>query len=251
MFEDLKPHIQELRKRLVITLIGFVAVFLVCFAYSQILIDWISAPLSSVLPNGSAIIYTDMPEPIFTALKVSLFAAFIFSLPLIFWQTWLFVAPGLYLHEKRLVIPFVISGTGMFVAGAAFAYYIVFPVGFHYLILFGADYNYTAMPKIGEYVEFFTKLMIAFGITFELPVITFFLAKMGLVTEKSMKSFFRYAIVLIFIIAAILTPPDVISQFLMALPLIVLYGVSIIVAWIVNPSSKEEDNEEEAQEENQ
>ena len=119
----------------------------------------------------------------------------------------------------------------------------MFPLGFYYLIQFGSTL-YQALPKIGEYIGFFTKLMLAFGITFELPVVTFFLAKMGLVTDQSLKSFFRYAIVIIFTLAAILTPPDVLSQILMALPLILLYGVSILIAKVVNPAQKEDDSEQ-------
>jgi len=133
----------------------------------------------------------------------------------------------------------------MFVLGALFAYYVVFPYGFSYLINFGSQL-FTALPSIGEYVGFFTKLMIGFGIAFELPVITFFLATLGLVTDESLKSFFKYAIIIIFAVAALLTPPDVLSQLLMAGPLIILYGVSILIAKIVNPAPKEEEVEEKS-----
>ncbi len=244
MFEELKPHLQELRKRLVISCITFALAFLVCFYFWEILLGWMIAPLENALkqiPDGGNVIFTDLTEPLFTAIKVSFFSAFIVSLPMIFWQSWLFIAPGLYQHEKKMIIPFVFFGTIMFIGGAAFAYFIVFPLGFYYLIQFGSTL-YQALPKIGEYVGFFTKLMVAFGITFELPVVTFFLAKMGVVTDKTLKSFFRYALVIIFVLAAILTPPDVISQFLMAIPLIVLYGVSIIIAQIINPASKQEES---------
>lgn len=246
MFEDLKPHIEELRKRLIIMLLTMLVAFLVCFAYWEILLGVMIAPLENALkqiPDGGSVIFTDLTEPLFTAIKVSFFAAFIFSLPVIFWQMWLFIAPGLYQHEKRLVIPFVFFASTMFVAGAAFAYFVVFPLGFYYLIQFGSTL-YQALPKIGEYIGFFTKLMLAFGITFELPVVTFFLAKMGLVTDQSLKAFFRYAIVIIFTLAAILTPPDVLSQILMALPLILLYGVSILIAKVVNPAQKDDDSEQ-------
>lgn len=243
MFEDLKPHIEELRKRLIIIVVAFVLAFLACFSQWEILLGLMIAPLEEALrhvPDGGNVIFTDLTEPLFTALKVSFFAAFIVSLPVIFWQSWQFVAPGLYQHEKKLVIPFVFFATTMFIAGAAFAYFVVFPLGFYSLIQFGSTL-YQALPKIGEYVGFFTKLMLAFGITFELPVVTFFLAKMGLVTDQSLKHFFRYAIVIIFIIAALLTPPDVLSQFLMALPLILLYGVSILIAKAINPEKPHDD----------
>ena len=165
------------------------------------------------------------------------------SLPVIFWQLWLFLAPGLYDHEKKLVIPFVFFATLMFLSGSAFAYYIVVPVGFEFLINFGSTVV-TVLPSIGKYVGFFTKLLIGFGIAFELPVITFFLAKIGLVDDRMLKDFFRYAIILIFVVSALLTPPDVISQLLMAAPLTLLYGVSIYIAKVFNPASKKEDEEE-------
>ena len=171
------------------------------------------------------------------------FAGFVASLPVIFWQLWLFLAPGLYDHEKKLVIPFVFFATLMFLSGASFAYYIVVPIGFEFLIAFGSNVV-TVLPSIGAYVGFFTKLLIGFGISFELPVITFFLAKIGLVDDRMLKDFFRYAIVLIFIIAALLTPPDVVSQLLMAAPLTLLYGISIYIAKVFNPATKEEDEEE-------
>ena len=185
----------------------------------------------------------EIQETFFTALKVSFFAGFVASLPVIFWQLWLFLAPGLYDHEKKLVIPFVFFATLMFLSGASFAYYIVVPIGFEFLIAFGSNVV-TVLPSIGAYVGFFTKLLIGFGISFELPVITFFLAKIGLVDDRMLKDFFRYAIVLIFIIAALLTPPDVVSQLLMAAPLTLLYGISIYIAKVFNPATKEEDEEE-------
>jgi sec-independent protein translocase protein TatC len=238
MFEEIKPHLAELRKRLLISIVALFVMFVICFGFWEQILDWMLIPLKESLPQGSNVIFTKVGEAFFTALKVSFFAALIFSLPIIFWQLWLFVAPGLYEHEKKMVLPFVISATIMFVLGALFAYYIVFPFGFSYLINFGSAL-FTALPSIGEYVGFFTKLMIGFGISFELPVVTFFLALLGLVTDESLKSFFKYAIIIIFLIAALLTPPDVLSQLLMAGPLILLYGVSIIIAKMVNPQKKE------------
>jgi sec-independent protein translocase protein TatC len=200
-------------------------------------------PVEAVLPKNSQMVAVEIQETFFTALKVAFFAGFIVSLPVIFWQLWLFLAPGLYDHEKKLVIPFVFFATLMFLIGASFAYYIVVPVGFEFLINFGSTVV-TILPSIGKYVGFFTKLLIGFGIAFELPVITFFLAKIGLVDDRMLKDFFRYAIILIFVVSALLTPPDVISQLLMAAPLTLLYGVSIYIAKVFNPAPKEEDEEE-------
>ena len=243
MFDDLKPHIADLRKRLVISCLTVAAMFFVCFSFYEPILTWMMVPVEAVLPKNSQMVAVEIQETFFTALKVAFFAGFIVSLPVIFWQLWLFLAPGLYDHEKKLVIPFVFFATLMFVSGSAFAYYIVVPVGFEFLINFGSTVV-TVLPSIGKYVDFFTKLLFGFGIAFELPVITFLLAKVGLVTDKDLKEFFRYAIVIIFIVAAILTPPDVMSQLLMAAPLILLYGVSIYIAKVFNPAPKDEEEEE-------
>lgn len=243
MFEDIKPHLAELRKRLMIASGALIVLFFISFGFWEIILDWMVVPLREALPKGSQIIFTQVGEAFFTALKVSFFSAFIFGLPIIFWQFWLFVAPGLYENEKVLVIPFVTFATVMFVGGALFAYYVVFPFGFSYLINFGSQL-FTALPSIGDYVGFFAKLMVGFGIAFELPVMTLFLAKLGLVDDKTLSGFFPYATILSFIVAALLTPPDVITQFLMAGPLIILYSVSILIAKVVNPAPVEIEDEE-------
>ena len=243
MFDDLKPHIADLRKRLTISTITVVVMFFACFSFYEPILEWMMAPVKHALPAGTSMIAVEIQETFFTAMKVAFFGGFIISLPVIFWQLWLFLAPGLYDHEKKLVVPFVFFATLMFLLGASFAYYIVVPIGFDFLIAFGNSVV-SVLPSIGKYVGFFTKLMIGFGIAFELPVITFFLAKIGLVNDQMLKDFFRYAVVLIFIISAILTPPDVISQVLMAAPLLILYGVSIYIAKVFNPAQKEEEEEE-------
>lgn len=243
MFDDLKPHIADLRKRLTISTITVVVMFFACFTFYEPILEWMMAPVKHALPAGTSMIAVEIQETFFTAMKVAFFGGFIISLPVIFWQLWLFLAPGLYDHEKKLVVPFVFFATLMFLLGAAFAYYIVVPVGFDFLIAFGNSVV-SVLPSIGKYVGFFTKLLIGFGIAFELPVITFFLAKIGLVNDQMLKDFFRYAVVLIFIVAAVLTPPDVISQVLMAAPLLILYGVSIYIAKVFNPAQKEEEEEE-------
>lgn len=244
MFEELKPHLIELRKRLVISVFAIFVCFLVCFGFWEVILEFMTNPLKNALPDGSNIIFTNIIEPFFTAMKVAFFAGLIISMPIIFWQFWLFVAPGLYDNEKQYVIPFVISASVMFLAGASFCYYLVIPVGFAFLINFGGQL-FTALPSIGEYVGFFTKLVVAFGISFELPVVTFFLAKIGLVTDQSLKGFFRFAIVGIFVFAAIMTPPDIFSQIMLAIPLIGLYALSIYIAKIINPAPKDDDLDDE------
>ncbi len=181
------------------------------------------------------------------ALKISLYASIFLSLPIILWQMWLFVAPGLYDNEKKMALPFLFGVTIMFTIGVLFAYYIVTPFGFQFLITFGA-FLYTPLINIEDYIGFFAKILFGFGIAFELPMIVYFLALVGLVTDRTLIGFFRYAIVIIFVVAALLTPPDIITQLLMAAPLIILYGVSIIVARIINPYKEESEDDEEPQE---
>lgn len=243
MFEDLKPHIADLRKRLMISVGTLIVMFFVCFTFYEPILGWMMVPIEAVLPSNSQMVAVEIQETFFTALKVAFFTGFIFSLPIIFWQMWLFLAPGLYEHEKKLVIPFVFFATLMFLIGASFAYYVVVPFGFEFLINFGSAVV-TVLPSIGKYVGFFTKLLFGFGIAFELPVITFFLAKIGLVDDRMLKDFFKYAVVIIFIVAALLTPPDVLTQFLMAGPLILLYGISIYIAKVVNPAATDDEIEE-------
>ncbi|MGP1560746.1 MAG: twin-arginine translocase subunit TatC [Helicobacteraceae bacterium] len=237
MLEDLKPHIAELRSRLIKIIAVFVALFMLSFSFWQYLLEWVKMPLVKALKDTSSIIAKTVPEQMITALVLSLFGALILGLPFYLYQIWRFIAPGLYASEKKIILPFVFFATLMFLAGALFGYYIVFPFGFDYLVNFGGT-SIVAMISIGEYVSFFTKLMIGFGISFELPVVCFFLAKIGLITDKTLIGFFRYAIILIFIVAAILTPPDVFSQLLMALPLVFLYGVSIVIVRFVNKAQE-------------
>jgi sec-independent protein translocase protein TatC len=244
MFEGLKPHIKELRKRLIIISLALVVAFFACFAVYEPILSWMIVPVEAVLPEGSSMVAIEVQETFFTALKVAFFSGFLVTLPIIFWQMWLFVAPGLYENEKKFIFPFVFFATFMFLVGASFAYYIVVPFGFDFLINFGSAVV-TIMPSIGKYVGFFTKLLFGFGIAFELPVITFFLAVVGLVDDRMLKSFFKYAIILIFVLSALLTPPDVLTQFLMAGPLILLYGVSIIVAKVFGQNKEDETNTEE------
>ena len=184
----------------------------------------------------------------FVALKVSFFAGLLGALPFVLYQLWLFIAPGLYENEKQMVYPFVIGGAFMFFTGVLFAYYVVTPFGFQFLITFGS-FLYTPLINIEDYVGFFTKILAGFGLAFELPVVAYTLGKLGMITDKSLKDFFKYAVIIIFVLAALLTPPDVLTQLLMAAPLIILYGVSIIILKYVNPHVEEDDEEDDADEE--
>jgi len=258
MFEELRPHLVELRKRLGISVLTLIVMFFAMFSVHEPLLNWMVQPLNDALiqvgktsinaANGM-ITTSQVGGAFFVALKVAFFASIVASLPIILWQIWLFVAPGLYDNEKKMVLPFVLGGTTMFAVGVAFAYYVVTPFGFDFLIAFGS-FKFTPLINIEDYVGFFTKIMFGFGLAFELPVFAYFLALLGLVDDRQMTAFFKYAIVLIFIVAALLTPPDVLTQLLMAGPLIVLYGLSILIVKMVNPAPKE-DEEEDADDEDE
>lgn len=206
----------------------------------------LSKEIKSVNDNtfGGMITTHQVGGAFFVALKVSFFAAILAALPFILYQLWLFVAPGLYNNEKKMIIPFVIGGSVMFFIGVLFAYYIVTPFGFQFLITFGS-FLYTPLINIEDYVGFFTKIMMGFGIAFELPVFAYFLALLGLVTDRTLIDFFKYAVIIIFVTAALLTPPDILTQMLMAAPLVLLYGLSILIVRAVNPAPKEESDEDE------
>ncbi|MDD2400583.1 MAG: twin-arginine translocase subunit TatC [Sulfurovum sp.] len=251
MFSELRPHLVELRKRLGLSVLSVFIMFAVAFTFHEIILEWVTQPLNDALAQVSEIskkaaegmVTThQVGGAFFVALKVSFFAALVGALPFILYQLWLFVAPGLYANEKKLILPFVFGGTIMFLIGVLFAYYVVTPFGFQFLITFGS-FLYTPLINIEDYVGFFTKIMVGFGISFELPVFAYFLALLGLVTDRTLIDFFKYAIVIIFVVAALLTPPDVLTQFLMALPLVLLYGLSILIVRAVNPAPKEENDE--------
>lgn len=253
MFENIRPHLEELRKRLAYSVLSVIVMFFVAFAFHEPILEWMIAPLNEALievgkisvhaANGM-ITTTQVGGAFFVAIKVSFFAGLLASLPVILSQIWAFIAPGLYADEKKMIIPFIVGGTVMFLIGAAFAYYIVTPFGFDFLITFGS-FKFTPLINIEDYVGFFTKIMFGFGVAFELPVFSYFLGILGLVDDKSMKAFFKYAIVLIFIFSALLTPPDVLTQLLMAIPLIMLYGISILIVKAVNPANSDDDEEVE------
>ncbi len=248
MFEEMKPHLIELRKRLGLSVIAVIVMFGFSFSFHNEILTWVTGPLNDALAHASTITKKasqgmvttqQVGGAFFVALKVSFFAAFLGALPYILYQLWLFIAPGLYANEKKMVIPFVVGGSVMFAVGVLFAYYVVTPIGFEFLIAFGS-FLYTPMINIEDYVGFFTKIMVGFGIAFELPVIAYLLGVLGMITDRTLIDFFKYAVVIIFIVAAVLTPPDVLSQLLMAIPLVILYGLSILIVRLVNPETEEE-----------
>lgn len=237
MVDDVKmpltAHLEELRSRLIKALVAVGIGFGACYFFVERLMAWLIEPVKRLDPDRVQIIGTGIAEAFFTKLKVALIAGIFLSSPAILYQIWQFVAPGLYDEEKRYMKPFVFFGTLFFVSGAYFCYRFVFPTAFGFFV---AEYSSIAVApflKISEYLSFSSRMLLAFGIVFELPVFTFFLARMGVVTHRMMLAWWRYSIVGIFIVAAVLTPgPDVASQMLMATPLLILYVLSIGVAYV-------------------
>ena len=241
----LMDHLSELRGRLVRCCLAVMVGFIACWAVVDPIFDALVAPLLSVLPDGSHAIYTTLPEGFFTRMHIAFVAGVFVSSPAIFYQVWAFIAPGLYEEEKRSIIPVAVMSAFFFISGGAFCYFVVFPNAFAFFMSYATD-TIVAMPKISDYLSFVLKLILAFGIVFEMPLFAFFLARMGIITAELMRRVRRYAILGIFIVAAILSPPDVVSQLLMAAPMLVLYEVSIFVAaGFGKKTAKEEDESEE------
>lgn len=229
----LTEHLEELRWCLLKSVFAIIASSTICYIISDTIFSFMVAPLRQSLQPGQSLIGTSVTEAFFSEIKVALAAGVLFSCPFIFYQIWRFIAPGLSGKEKRLVVPFVLCATFFFVGGAYFCYRIVLPVAFKYFIEQYSTMGVTPAIRIGEYFTFFFRMVLAFGVTFELPVFTFFLVRLGIWDYRFMLSSFRYAILVIFILAAILTPtPDVINQSLLALPMLVLYVLSIGVAYV-------------------
>lgn len=224
-------HLIELRDRLIKALLAVVAAAAVLALWPGpgALYDLLAAPLTATLPAGATLIATSVISPFLVPLKILLMAAFLIALPVVLYQVWAFVAPGLYSHEKKLVMPLVVSSTLLFFIGVAFCYFFVFGQVFAFIQSF-APKSITAAPDIEAYLSFVLTMFLAFGLAFEVPIVVIVLARMGVVSIEKLKAFRSYFIVLAFIVAAIVTPPDVVSQLALAIPMIILYEVGIWAA---------------------
>jgi sec-independent protein translocase protein TatC len=230
----LTAHLEELRTRIIRALLAVAVGFGLSYWVAEPLVAWLLRPLTALRPDEALVIGTGVTDAFFTKLKVSFIAGIFVASPAVFYQIWQFIAPGLYERERRVGLPFSIAASFFFVAGAAFCYYLVFPVAFRFFLDEFTSVGIAPQIRVSEYLTFTSRMLLAFGATFELPVVTFFLARVGLVTHHTMIAWMRYAIVVIFVVAAVLTPgPDVASQLLMATPLLVLYGLSIGIAYLV------------------
>ena len=239
-------HLMELRDRMVkaIIAIAIAAAILFFFPGPGELYDFLAAPLVAHLPKGATLIATSVISPFMVPLKILLMAAFLLALPFVLWQVWAFVAPGLYSHEKKLVLPLVVSSTLLFFIGVAFCYYLVFGQVFAFIQSF-APKSITAAPDIEAYLSFVLSMFLAFGLAFEVPIAVVVLARMGVVSVEKLREFRGYFIVLAFVIAAIVTPPDVVSQLSLAIPMCILYEVGIWAAqlFIKHTKAPEEGSE--------
>ena len=226
-------HLVELRDRLIKAIIAIAVVAAVLFLYPgpAALYDILAAPLIATLPKGATLIATSVISPFLVPLKILLMTAFLVALPVVLYQAWAFVAPGLYSHEKRLVMPLVVSSTLLFFVGVAFCYFFVFGQVFRFIQGF-APKSITAAPDIEAYLSFVLTMFLAFGLAFEVPIVVVVLARLGFVSIEKLKAFRGYFIVLAFIIAAVITPPDVVSQLALAIPMVLLYEVGIWAAQI-------------------
>lgn len=231
---------------MIISVIAVAMGFLVSYFFSKQLFEILMKPLIVSLPPKSTLIFTSLPEAFFTYLKVSLLAGVFLASPIVLYEIWAFISPGLYSHEKKYVVPFVIFSSVFFIGGALFGYFVVFPFGFKFFLGFATDYI-RPMPTIKEYFGFCAKLLFAFGVIFELPLFVLFLSKIGIVNDRMLRKQRKYAILIVFIVSAILTPPDAMTQLMMAGPLLALYEISIWVAKIFGRKTgreKEEDEDE-------
>ncbi len=239
----LTSHLEELRKRLVRILIGLGIGFIGCWEYRDFFFKIITKPLVDVLPKTSTMVFTGLPEAFFIYMKIAFFASLFITSPFTLYQIWKFISPGLYKSEKKYVVPFVASTSLLFIGGILFGYYIALPPAFKFFLEFSSDFL-KPMISFREYLSLILKFLLAFGVCFELPVFIFFMAKIGIVNAAMLRKQRRYAILIIFVVAAILTPsPDAMSQIIMAIPLMFLYEISIFLAVFAQRKRNKEEGE--------
>ncbi|WP_036301899.1 twin-arginine translocase subunit TatC [Methylotenera sp. L2L1] len=235
--ENFISHLIELRNRLLRIVIGFVVVFILLFPFANEIYALLAAPLLSELPAGGQMIATAVTTPFFVPMKVAMMTAFVLSLPHTLYQVWSFVAPGLYAHEKKFMIPIIVASSFLFLAGMTFAYFLVFPVIFGFIVG-TAPAGVAVMTDIGNYLDFVITLFFAFGLAFEVPIAVVMAVRFGWVSINALKEARGYVVVGAFVIAAVVTPPDVISQFMLAVPMWLLYELGIVVARFTSNESE-------------
>lgn len=236
--ESFISHLVELRDRMIKSIIVVLILFGICFYFSGDLMKFLSQPLYEALPKGTKPIFTDQAGAFFTLTKMSFLTALLFSLPWVLYQAWAFVAPGLYDHEKRFALPLIVSSVFFLLVGISFAYAFVLPAAYKFFISFSASTGAETMQDLQKYWDFTLSIFFGFGLTFEVPVVEMLLVKMGMVTTAQLRDARRYVAVGAFVVAAVLTPPDVLSQFMLAIPLILLYELGIFLAGFITAASR-------------
>lgn len=237
--ETFISHLVELRDRLIRILIGLVLTFIVLFPFADEIYTLLAQPLLASLPSGGQMIATEVTTPFFVPMKMAMLAAFVMSLPHTLYQVWAFVSPGLYAHERRFIMPLVVASTLLFLAGMAFAYFLVFPVVFGFITGYAPE-GVAVMTDIGRYLDFVITLFLAFGLAFEVPIAVIVMVGAGLVQISTLKEVRSYVIVGAFVLGAIFTPPDVVSQFMLAVPLWLLYEAGILLAGFIEKRKPED-----------
>jgi len=231
-------HLEELRRRLIVCFVAVGVGFVLSYFFKEKLFEILMRPLLATLPPGEKLIFTGLPEAFFSYLKVAFLSGVMLAVPVIMYQLWRFVAPGLYRQEKKLVLPAVCLSSLFFMGGALFGYFLVFPMGFRFFLGFASDFI-RPLPSMREYLSLASKLLLAFGLVFELPLLITLLSRFGLVSVNMLKKSRKYALVLFFVAGAVLTPPDVVTQVMMAVPLMALYELSIWGARIFGKRKEE------------
>ncbi len=237
-------HLTELRDRLVRCFIAVGVGFVVAYCFKEKLFDLLMAPLVTAMGENQKMIFTGLPEAFFTYLKVALLTGIVAAVPVLFYEFWMFVSPGLYRQEKKFLIPVVLLSIFFFAVGSSFGYFIVFPYGFQFFLGFASE-TIQAMPSMKEYLGFASKMLLAFGFVFELPLVITFMARMGLVTIDFLTKNRKYAVLIFFTGSALITPPDVVTQIMMAIPLMILYEISIVGARVFQKKKASDDEDEE------
>jgi len=233
-------HLVELKTRLTYALSALLIVFVCLFYWARDIYTLLARPMLAILPPGTQMIAVEVASPFFVPMKVTMFAALIIALPYLLYQLWAFVAPGLYSHEKKLVLPLIATSTVLFIVGMAFAYFIVFPTVFNFITAFAPE-GVAVMTDIQKYFDFVLTLFLAFGVAFETPIVVVILTRFGIVSVEKLKEIRPYVVVGAFVTAAIFTPPDVVSQLLLAIPLWILYEFGLLVSgWMTKPEDDEQ-----------
>ena len=241
-------HLEDLRKRIFYSFVAVVVAVIPCWFFSKDIFNLLAKPITRFLPEGEQLVFTSLPAPFFLYMKVAFLTAIFVVAPYLFLQVWYFIAPGLYQKEKKNVVPFVMLTTIFFTGGAAFAFLVVFPFACNFFLNMGAEFQ--ALITIDQYFSLAMRIILGIALVFEMPTLVFFLARMGLISARVMVKHFKYAVLLVFVIAAVITPtPDMFTQSIIAVPMLALYGLSILIALVVGKQRQRERGKEKESEE--